>query len=1038
MTNPYINFALGFQALRRDVERRRSPLQGALGVRADLYPHQLANVRRILVAEEIRHLLADEVGLGKTVQALMVVNALRLQRPDLRVLILVPNRLVPQWRDEILIRAHLAPIEHVPDPNETRLIRLAWPANITPQDISANNYDLLIVDELHQLTTDLQDRVTLEAPSFKHFLILTATPNFRVATRHVQLFLALEPARTALASTVVANSEDGREARLGEEPRLSKWPEWALNGIVATFLARDREIADMLNRDGGNWDYYGGEPPKEERERSAALAHCAYRRIIRTRRKDYRGILPDRNHHRIVVEPTFGEVERQRLMWEYFTHLHGLGRDFDEVRLAKRVILSSPSLKQRVDFLRRKGYERNDILAKVTPLLSNDQGDSRLDALTDLLGKIWRNNPSERVLVAAQDNLTVDYLFNMISARLPQIGPRTNRVPLIPARVRQGMMVEAVDDLAGFGNETNENLEAFQRGEAQILFAPEIAQVGLNLQCARILVLYSVPWSPEEVEQWIGRLDRIGNSAIQTENDGVLPVDVYTIVQHGMVDEKVVTILEHFRVFDRNINLDGEHLREIVESIEVAALRPQEMNWAALEHRADDAAAEDARQELFSDLQSFLPWGAEDAKRVRDWIESLPPAPGALRVLPNRTGPLSWDRAIDGWTRLLNKANEYKFVMGQRDALDHNSRFSSVWYKYGEFFPFHGGRELLSQVQFDESSGIDNPRTDRHPRNALAFITQRKNIQQPPRREVHMTIGTEWYLRPLHFLNHGDPLHEDLLRGWVDLLPQVPNYIEVHVPGDHNAIQNGGEGIYILRVAIVDPADCLPSPVDEAIHQVVAEAATQLTPEKMLSVLPPYLKEIEAGIEADIRWLRGHLPVMLQISSMRHDRGQWRLVNDDFVESILNPYATESQQHPVSRVWNAPAEIIQKSTLGFKMLREQHATEARNNWSARLPTVDREIESRVYTVTVDGQYAVDMRRITVDKTEHQLAVAKHSGVSLSIGRADAAYRTAADVAAVVEASFVERIKWLCIAADAARRPKSVTQQEIVIRLLSQG
>ena len=69
-------------------------------------------------------------------------------------------------------------------------------------------------------------------------------------------------------------------------------------------------------------------------------------------------------------------------------------------------------------------------------------------------------------------------------------------------------MTKAVKDLAGFENETNENLEAFQRGHAQVLFAPEAAQVGLNLQCARILVLYSVPWRPEEVDQWIGRLDR--------------------------------------------------------------------------------------------------------------------------------------------------------------------------------------------------------------------------------------------------------------------------------------------------------------------------------------------------------------------------------------------------------------------------------------------------------------------------------------------------------------------------------------------------
>ena len=91
--NCYMDLVLGVQALRRRVERLRAPGGGALGVRAKLYPHQVGNAIRVLSDVRVRHLLADEVGLGKTVQALMVVNALRLQRPDLRVLIALVNHL---------------------------------------------------------------------------------------------------------------------------------------------------------------------------------------------------------------------------------------------------------------------------------------------------------------------------------------------------------------------------------------------------------------------------------------------------------------------------------------------------------------------------------------------------------------------------------------------------------------------------------------------------------------------------------------------------------------------------------------------------------------------------------------------------------------------------------------------------------------------------------------------------------------------------------------------------------------------------------
>lgn len=91
MSDPFIDLCLGIQAVRRTVEREIAGLGGATGVAAVPYPHQLANVQRILTDSRIRHLIADEVGLGKTVQTLMVLNALRLQNPRHRALILVPG-----------------------------------------------------------------------------------------------------------------------------------------------------------------------------------------------------------------------------------------------------------------------------------------------------------------------------------------------------------------------------------------------------------------------------------------------------------------------------------------------------------------------------------------------------------------------------------------------------------------------------------------------------------------------------------------------------------------------------------------------------------------------------------------------------------------------------------------------------------------------------------------------------------------------------------------------------------------------------------
>ena len=241
--NPYVDLCLAVQAIRRDVERVRTPLATVTGVAASIYTHQLANTLRVLSDLRVRHLLADEVGLGKTVQALMVLNALRSQRTDLRALVVVPDRLVTQWRDEILTRAHTAPVGGDDDSEGAQYIHLAWEALLKQKDADGNpkwsltdidptNYEVLIIDELHRLRADVQDRIVRAAPNFEHIIILTATPAFQRPERHAQIFAVLEPERCAIARWEIALSEEGIAADLSPIDDLSKWPEWATRRIV--------------------------------------------------------------------------------------------------------------------------------------------------------------------------------------------------------------------------------------------------------------------------------------------------------------------------------------------------------------------------------------------------------------------------------------------------------------------------------------------------------------------------------------------------------------------------------------------------------------------------------------------------------------------------------------------------------------------------------------------------------------------------------------------------------------------------------------
>ena len=979
MSNIYAELCLSVQALRRDFEGLRTPLAPATGVGAFIYTHQVANVHRVLTDVRVRHLLADEVGLGKTVQALMILNALRFQRRDLRALVVVPDRLVLQWRDEILTRAHSVPIGAEIDGEGGQYIRLAWeaqlrkPADETAQwslsDIDPDRYDILVVDELHQLTSRLQNRIVRVAGQFEHILLLTATPEFQDVRRHARLFAMLEPERSQLAK-----SPDGVDRE-----------------IVERLLERDRVAAESV--------------AAEDLE-AVALANCAYRRVIRTRRVDYGALLPTRRHVPILTEPLGAEAERQDLMWQYFAHLGDLTLDVEPVKLAKRVVLSPTSLEQRVDFLRRKGHDRKGLLERAKPLVHRRNGDSRADALVDLLSEIWTKNPSERVLVAAQDNLTVDYLFDIVTARLPLIGPMRYRVPLIAARIRQGMMTEAVEDLSGFGNPTNENLEAFQRGKAQVLFAPEAGQVGFNLQCARILVLYSVPWKPEEVEQWIGRLDRIGNAAAFAPDAEARTIEIYTIAQKGLVDEKVVAVLQRFRAFERTVNLDGEHLREVARLIESSALRPHLANWCGLEKRTEAMAAEDEVKELESELRAYLPWTVDWASSVRRQLDALPPAPLQIGSAEHaKSGPRSWDRAVEGMLKLLRLADEY-FIRWNKDP--DGGKFQSLWYRFDDIGQ-DGRKSVSSRVIFTIGA---NPSVDRNPRHAHAFITRRGDIAAPPRRFVTLTLNDgDLAKRPLHFVSFGNALHDEIVNGW---LPRREEFsINLHLPEHHPIIESSGSSVFLIRLAVLNPASWLEeeSVIEDALHAVAA-AATRTPKEQIVDLMSPFCKVIRCAIEADSRWIRAHITAQLLVHGLKAQKGNWAVLGLNEIRDILDPVAHNGNDIPPAAEWKRPEKLSRSIEYALNWMRSKDKGLASTFWSPRFPGFERALQLRIFVIQEEMRDACDLAISELRKAQSALVFARNRGNPGQVTRARNVRNVAADKVDMTHVLWQKRENWL--------------------------
>ena len=998
--NAYVDLCVHLQSLRRIAEEAKSPLVPALGVAGSIYTHQVANVLRVLTDIRVRHLLADEVGLGKTIQALMILNALRRQRRDLRALVVVPDTaLMVQWRDELMTRAHTTPFE-THTPGEGQYVRLAWEEQLRKKgqdgeplfslgDIDPDRYQVLIVDEMHRLRGDVKDRIVRVAAAFEHVLILTATPSFQRPDRQAQLFAMLEPERTARARWDVSQISAATENGVVAADDLSLWPEWAAQAVVDALLKRDRDAAEAASAD--NFV-------------ATAMALCAYRRVIRTRRIDYSGVLPRRRHYPIIVEPLGAEADRQALMWRYFAQLDLLTTKFDRVLLAKRVILSPPSLEQRVDFLRRKGHERDGILEQVKPLVHRSNGDSRADALVDLLATIWAHAPDERVLVAAQDNLTVDYLCEFVQARLPEIGPLGARVPLVTSRVRQGMDTEAADDLAAFGNETVDNLEDFQRGTAHVLFATDRVHFGLNLQCARVLVLYSVPWQPEEVEQWIGRLDRIGNVAAFSEEGEAKTIDVYTIAQRGLVDEKVVTVLQRFHVFEHSVNLDGDHLGEVAQLIEEAALRPDSANWQGLEDRTEAMAAEDEVQELNSALRSHLPWDVCWATAQQAQLTAMPPVGPVLCELRTATGPKAWDRCVEPIFLLLARAGDYH-VRWNTDP-ETGARFRTLWYRFGEF-GMYGHRPVTAKVVF--SFGAD-PSNERSPRHSHAFITRRGDIGNPPRRDVALTLEGQCFRRPLRFANFGNALHDEIIDSWAQPLSEL-KALDVMYFSDHALWQYVEPGWFLLRMTLLDSADALAlESLLEEIIIAVAEAVTHSPADQLPSMVAPFTNAATCAIEADMRWLRAILPAKAETTAHMRAQQGWQAVSEDVVAALVNPLAHSREGLPRSQPATDRTAITDAE---IELARLQSAGEyGIDNWSACLPAFRAALKMRARVIAEEKCDAVELAKRAMEQAEASVIDAEVRGNRAQITRAENLRDEAFDVARMTEAYWRKREAWL--------------------------
>ena len=463
-------FDLRCAALRHQHRRRQSPVRGFAGGRIDLLPHQLYLASEVSRRLAPRVLLADEVGLGKTIEACLIVHRLLQTGRVRRALILVPEPLIHQWFVELLRRFNLwfhlfdeercASIEaYQPEANpflDDQLVLcgiglLAGNERRRAQALAAG-WDIVVVDEAHHLGWSpesvspeyaLVEALGRQTPGL---LLLTATPEQLGMASHFARLRLLDPDRYSDLAAFIGEAEQYR----------------AVAGIAGKLLGREQL----------------GE------EEATLLAA-----ILKSDAPTVRAKLS-----RIAAGDT---ALREQMLGDLIDQ-HGPGRVmFRNTRLAmkgfpKRTVHLQPL--PAPDGAPRLFDALADEFAADTGTASVFEPDFRLDPRLAWLVEFLRLQPTEKVLLLCRTQAKVA----AIDAALRQ------QVNLKVALFHEGLpLVQRDRNAAWFAEDDG----------ARLLLCSEIGGEGRNFQFAHHLVLFDLPFDPELLEQRIGRLDRIGQKA---------------------------------------------------------------------------------------------------------------------------------------------------------------------------------------------------------------------------------------------------------------------------------------------------------------------------------------------------------------------------------------------------------------------------------------------------------------------------------------------------------------------------------------------
>ena len=614
-------------------------------------PHQIHALSRAISGDRVRYLLADEVGLGKTIEAGLVMRELKLRGLVRRTLVVSPKGIATQWvaemqthfneqfqlvlGDDIGTLQRLAPgadqrssawsmfdqvivsLDSVKPMDKRR----GWTAERVAEynrsrfeDLVTAGWDLVVVDEAHRLggSTDQVARYKLGrglAEAAPYVLLLSATPHQGKTDAFHRLMSLLDDdafpdmesvTRERVAPYVIRTEK--RKAIDADGKPLFK-PRRTQMAPVA--WESRHQLQQLLYEAVTDYVREGYNQALREKKRHIGFLMILMQRLVVSSTRAIRTTL----ERRLAVLKD-GEQQASLRLAELENGVEGSESPDDEIAELYDMDgqeLLDELLKSHVSALQSEGSHVETLLDAA--LRCEQAGpDAKAEALIEWVYKLQaeENEPDLKVLIFTEFVPTQQMLKEFLEAR--------------------GISVVTLNGSMDM-DERKHAQDAFRKSH-RVLVSTDAGGEGLNLQFAHVIINYDIPWNPMRLEQRIGRVDRIGQPKTVQAINFVFEDSVEFRVRE-VLEQKLSVIFEEFGIDKTGDVLDSAQAGELFEDVFASAI----LNPDGIETSVDHTVAR-LRDEIQQVRESSAIYGISEepdvqtAERLRShplphWVERM-------------------------------------------------------------------------------------------------------------------------------------------------------------------------------------------------------------------------------------------------------------------------------------------------------------------------------------------------------------------------------------------------------------------------------